>query len=329
VERLRTSLALHPAFAGTTAASTNLVGVPTRMGFYGQDGTFKMFSQMTVDHEFFNVMGIEIVEGRGFSREYGTDPAEAVIVNEAFVRYFQWDSGLDKKIPGNNFPEHSIVGVVQDFHFQDLRTEVEPLALVLDPGPLMEGISDINSSVNPALFNSIFIRIQSGELPAALDLVKGEWKEAAPGQPFRFSFLEEDIQNQYREVKRWETVIGAATLFTILIACLGLFGLSALTVARRTKEIGVRKVLGASVGRIVTLLSKDFGRPVLAANLIAWPTAFYVMRSWLADFAFRIQPGILRFIAAAVLALAVALIAVSYQSIRAALTDPVRTIRCE
>jgi putative ABC transport system permease protein len=160
-------------------------------------------------------------------------------------------------------------------------------------------------------------------------MIKGTWQKVAPGHPFLFSFLDQDVQQQYEEIERWGKIVGYASFFTILIACLGLFGLATLTVIRRTKEIGIRKVLGASATNMVFFLSQEFGKLVIVANIIAWPVAYYAMNRWLQNFAYRINIGLVSFVLAGVLAFTIALITVSFQSIRAALANPVESLRYE
>ena len=329
VDRFRNSLAAQSEILGVTGTSTAFAKDWTTMGFRDTDGTFRMFNQLTVDYEYLDTMGIQLKKGRNFSKEFGTDQNSAIIVNEAFIRYFHWDSGLGKNLPSNHFPKHQIIGVVKDFHFEDLKKVIAPLAIVLDPTVLFQGISDINTAYSPRNLNFINIRTRGSDFHLVISLLENTWQKVAPGHPFQFSFLDQDIQQQYQEIERWETIVGTAAVFTILIACLGLYGLAALTVSRRKKEIGVRKVLGASTSNIVVILSRDFGKLVLAANIVAWPVSYIIMHGWLKAFAFRIRPGIDNFVMAAVLALFIALLAVSYQSIKAALSDPVEAIRYE
>jgi putative ABC transport system permease protein len=206
---------------------------------------------------------------------------------------------------------------------------VKPAALVLDPTTLLRGTNDINSSYPPRSPNFISVRLAPGSLEAGIALLKAAWEGAAPGIPFSFTFLDEDIQAQYGEVERWRRMVGFASGFTVVIAALGLFGLTALTVARRRKEIGVRKVLGASSGRIVAMFSARFGRLVLAANVVAWPAAYFIMRRWLQGFAYRIDVPVWSFLAAGSLALVIAMATIAWQAVKAAQTDPVETIRYE
>ncbi|MBP1661447.1 MAG: hypothetical protein H6P95_2639, partial [Candidatus Aminicenantes bacterium] len=287
VERMKNALAGRREILGVSGASSSFTRSWTQLGFNTADGSFRQFSQITVDHEFFATMRMSLVEGRWFSREFGTDPAEGIVVNESLVRYFNWDSGLGKSLPGPRFPPHRIVGVVRDFNFESLRNQVRPAVMVLDPTTLLRGINDINSSFPPRTLNFLYVRIAPRSIPEGIRAVKAAWAEASPGLPDDITFLDEDIRNQYSAVERWRKVVGFASVFTIIIAALGLFGLTAMTVARKRREIGIRKVMGASPGRILAGFSADFGKLVLAANLAAWPLAYFAMRRWLGDFTYR------------------------------------------
>jgi putative ABC transport system permease protein len=329
VERLRSSLADRKEILGVTGASAAFARDWTKMGFRTEDGTFKQFFQITVDYDYLRTMEIGLKEGRNFSKEYGTDPSEALIVNEALVEYFNWESALGKSLPGMRFPSHRIISVVEDFNFELLRNEVAPLVMVLDPTTLNRGVNDVSTTYSPGLLNFINVRIQPENIRSTIEMIKGAWQNVAPGHPFLFSFLDQDVQQQYEMVERWGKIVGYASFFTILVACLGLFGLATLTVIRRTKEIGIRKVLGASTSNLVFLLSRDFGKLVIVANIVAWPVAYLAMNSWLQNFAYRVNMGFLSFVFAGVLALTIAIITVSFQSIKTAIADPVESLRYE
>jgi len=326
---LRNALENRKEVLGVSGSSSTFAKDWTEMGFRDQNGDFKQFFQLTVDYDFIKTMGIALKNGRDFSREFSTDPSEAVIVNEALVDYFNWDSAVGKSLPGKNFPPHRVIGVVKDFNFQSLRNEVGPAVLVLDPNTLYQGISDISTSYAPRLLNFINVRIHPENIQTSVGLIEETWKEVAPQHPFLFSFLDQDVNRQYQEVEHWSQIVGYASGFAILIACLGLFGLAALSVSRRIKEIGIRKVLGATTADIVFMLSKEYGKIVILANVIAWPLAYFIMSRWLQDFAYRVNIGIFKFILASVIALIVALVTVSYQSVKAGLKDPVESLRYE
>lgn len=329
VERLRNSLKTRSEVSGVSGASCTFSRDWTTMGYTAEDGTFKQFFQITVDYDFLQTLGISLEQGRDFSREFSTDPQESILVNEAFADYFNMDSPVGKSLPGGRFPPHRIIGVVQNFNFESLRNEVRPLVMVLNPDVLEKGINDVSTSYSIRMLNFIHIRIKPENVRSSVELIKRTWDEISPGHPFVFSFLDQDMQRQYEDIERWGRIVRYASVLTIIIACLGLFGLSVLSVSRRRKEIGIRKVLGASTTSIATMLFRDFGFLVLVANLISWPVAFLVIRRWLQNFAYRIDIGLSKFFLAAFIALFIALATVSIQSIKAARTEPVETIRYE
>lgn len=329
LERFQNNLSLRREVMGVTGASSAFSRDWTTVGFNAQDGSYKSFYQLTVDYDFIPVMGINLKSGRNFSKEFGTDRSEAIIVNQALVDYFQWDDPLGKSFPGKNFPPHQIIGVVQNFHFESLHENVAPLAMLIDPGEFYRGINDLDTSYSPMMLNFIHVKLQGDDMRNSLKILESAWKEAVPGHPFLFSFLDQDVQQQYQDVERWGKIVGYSSVFTVLIACLGLFGLATLAVTQRTKEIGVRKVLGASTIRIAIMLTREFSLLVILANIVAWPLAFFAMRQWMFDFAYRAEIGIKFFVFAGVISLFTAVLTVGYQSIRAGLTDPAKTLRVE
>lgn len=329
VERLRNALAKQKEVLGVAGSSSTFARDWTEMGFRDQEGNFKQFFQLTVDYDFIETMGIRIKAGRNFSRDFSTDPREALIVNEAFLDYLNWESAVGKSLPGENFPPHRVIGVVEDFNFQSLRNEVRPAVLVLDTSALERGISDVSTTYSVGNLNFINIRIRPDNVQKTVELIKETWKNVSPEQPFLFSFLDQDVNQQYQEIEHWSRIVGYATGFAVVIACLGLFGLAALSVSRRIKEIGIRKVLGATTKDIVLMLSSEYMKIVVLANIIAWPLSYLVISRWLQDFAYRININLFKFILASVIALMIALITVSYQSIKAGLKDPVESIRYE
>ncbi len=329
VERLRNALAKQKEVLGVSGSSSTFARDWTEMGFRDQQGNFKQFFQLTVDYDFIETMGIQLKAGRQFSRDFSTDQREALIVNEAFVDYFNWEAAVGKSLPGENFPPHRVIGVAEDFNFQSLRNEVRPAVLVLDPTNLERGISDVSTTYAVGNLNFINVRIRPDNVQKTVELIKETWKDAAPQHPFLYSFLDQDVNQQYREIEHWSRIVGYASGFAVVIACLGLFGLAALSVSRRIKEIGVRKVLGATTTDIVLMLSSEYGKIVVLANIIAWPLSYFVINQWLQDFAYRINITPFKFILASVIALIIALVTVSYQSIKAGLKDPVESIRYE
>ncbi|RIV17236.1 ABC transporter permease [Fibrisoma montanum] len=270
-----------------------------------------------VDHDYVKTLGMQIVQGRDFSRAFGSD-SSAVILNETAAKLFGGKDILGKRIMSfddptlKSFRTFTVIGVVKNFHFESLRRNIGALGLVLD-----------------ANSGAASFRLSSTNLPALVSQIESKWKQLAPGQPFDYAFMEEAFDNMYRAEQRIGTIAITFAVLAILIASLGLFGLAAFMAEQRTKEIGVRKVLGASVFSIVGLLSKDFLKLVLIAILIASPVAWWAMSQWLNDFAYRIDIDWWVFALAGVLAALVALLTVSFQSIKAALMDPVKSLRAE
>ena len=267
-------------------------------------------SSMSMDEYFIETLGLELVEGRNFSREFGTDAEEAVIINQAAVASIGWEEPLNKTFEDGQL---KVVGVIKDFHFATLRHVVEPLVIRFRPGA----------------YGFLSLKLRAGAIPDAIAHLKAVWNELLPGHPLEFTFLDDEFNMQYRREQSFGSLTRGFTVLAIFIACLGLFGLASQTVEQRTKEIGIRKVLGAGVGSLVTLLAKTYLKLVLLANLIAWPVAFFMMKRWLADFVYRIEIGIGIFVVSMVSAAVISLLTVSYHSLRAANTDPVRALRYE
>ena len=215
--------------------------------------------------------------------------------------------------PDNSSVFLTIIGVIKDFNYESLHQKIKPLAIFLDKG---------QTSYLP-------IRIRPADISKTISLIKDEWKKYVPAKPFEYFFLDEDFDRLYQSEQKTGQIFTSFSILAIFIACLGLFGLTAFTVERRIKEIGIRKVLGASISTIVFLISKEFLKWVLIANIIAWPVAYYFMSNWLDNFAYRISITIGVFILSAVIALLIALITVSSQTIKAATANPVKSLRYE
>lgn len=272
--------------------------------------------QVFIEHDFIKTLGIEIVQGRDFSLSFPTDTMEAFIINEKAVNQLGWtDSPIGKRIQMGNFKDGRVIGVVKNFHVRSLHQRIEPLLLHLAP--------------NPDPFVNLLIRMNPENIPSTLDFVEEKWHQVYPNHPFEYSFLDEDFDNLYRsEMQRGKVFIAFSSL-AIFIACLGLLGLAAFTAEQRTKEIGIRRVLGASIGGIVSLLSLEFVKLILISNIIAWPVAFLIMRKWLNSFAYQTSIGIETFILSGLIAFVIALLTVSYQSFKSALAKPVDALKYE
>lgn len=270
----------------------------------------------SIDYDYLSNFDIGIVAGRNFSRQFATDAEQAFIINEATVRKWGLSSPADalgRKLPIGIGVEGVIVGVIKDFHISSFHHEIEPVVMIH----------------RPDYFWEMGVKIKSNNVPETLAGIERTWAKFMPEYPFTFSFLDEDVDRLYAGEEQTAEIVRTFSIVAIFIACIGLLGLAVYSAESRTKEIGIRKVLGASVPQIVYILSSEFTRWVLAANIIAWPLAYYAMNRWLQGFAYRIHIGISTFILAAIIAFSIALLTVSFQSIKSALTDPVEALRYE
>lgn len=279
------------------------------------------------DHDFVDLYRIEVIQGRNFSAENISEERRAILVNKALAEEYGWDNPIGQRLPGPNFEDHEIIGVVENFHFESLHTSVKPLVLTINPDLIFSGIDNIGFA--GSAIPRISIRLNSENLPATMTRIENIWTDVQPGTPFNFTFVDEAVDAQYRQEERLSKIVAYGSSLAIIIACLGLFGLASLMMVRRTKEIGIRKVMGASVTSIVTLLSKDFLKLVFIGFVIAIPIAWYTMNRWLEDFAYRIEidPGV--FLLAGLAAVFIALATVSWQSVKAAVANPVNSLRSE
>jgi putative ABC transport system permease protein len=313
VESAKTEMLRQPGVKGVTVASMNVLSVFSSSTGEWEGQTPKktlQMHQLSVDPDFLSMFNMEILEGRGFT--IAKADSNAYVLNEEAIRQM----GLKDPI-GKSFTFHDvkgpIIGVVKNFHFKSVREKIEPFVFFNMPG----------------WRSVIYVKTTGQEARQALAGVEKVWKQFNPAYPFEYAFMDETFERMYKGEQRIGVLFNAFAFVAILISCLGLFGLATYTAETRTKEIGIRKVLGANVGNIVALLSKEFVKLVLIANVIAWPLAWWVMHRWLEDFAYRIDLSWQVFVLAGVAALLIALITVSYQALKAALANPVKSLRTE
>ncbi len=317
-ERMQQALADEPRVQ-SVAASWNQIGGGEGVGFNRLPTTAGAqeieAASFKVSPGALETLDLALAQGRPLSasKGKGEQAAPQVVVNEAFVKEMGWDDPLGRRVSVLfGVQDAPIVGVVKDFHFESLHEKIRPLVIDMS-GP----------------FSTLYVRFAAGDPQTALRTVEVAWNQVAPELPFAFTFLDEAVEQQYRAETRWTRTVTTASVLAIFIACLGLFGLAAFAAERRRKEIGIRKVLGASVASVVGLLSKDFLKLVLIAFVVAAPVAYVAMRRWLEDFAYRVELSPWLFLAAGAAALGIALATVSVQAVRAALADPVEALRSE
>jgi putative ABC transport system permease protein len=286
----------------------------------GKDPAQKILMEATgVDYDYIETMKLEIKEGRSFSREYTTDAGGAFILNQKAVQLMGLESPLGKEIQVWR-KKGVVIGIVKDAYFRSLKQQIEPQIQYL--------YADLDTQEMNE-YGVILVRIKGGQIPEAIALLEKTWKKMEIDYPFEFGFLDQSVDDQYRKETQISHIINIFTMLGLFISCMGLFGLASFMAEQRTKEIGIRKVLGASVSQILFMLSKDFAKWVALASLFAWPSAYFILRRWLGEFAYRVDIGIGIFLLSTVLALLVALLTVGYQAMKAATQNPVGALRYE
>ncbi|MEQ9438991.1 MAG: ABC transporter permease [Cyclobacteriaceae bacterium] len=314
-ESFKNQLLAHPAVHHITTASQNLTNVASSTSGADWEGKTAeqtiLLNQLSVDLDFIETFNISMAEGRAFSKERGTD-SSAFILNEEAVKQM----GLTDPV-GMPFSLHgvqgTVIGVAEDFNFQSIHQAIAPLVLF----------------VSPDWRSNLYMKIDHEAIPETLAMAESNWKQLNPAYPFEYRFLDESFNALYKAELRTGTLFDYFAFIAIFISCLGLFGLAAYTAELRTKEVGVRKVLGASVGSILVLFSRDYIKLVLIAFLIATPVAYFLMHTWLEDFAYRTRISPLVFVLAIVFSIAITLLTVGYQSAKAATANPIDSLRSE
>jgi putative ABC transport system permease protein len=268
-----------------------------------------------VDYDYVKTMGLKLVAGRDFSPQYAAD-SNALVINEKMAQQLGGvNAALGALLPvDDSVRPMEVIGIVKDFHLGSLHHAIGPLSMNIQHSWGM---------------NYIFVKVKPGDLPGSMELIRQAWLSAYPGSSFSASFLDENTNRQYERESRFSRIFISAALLSIIISCMGLFAISVLVMTQRTREIGVRKVLGASIGSIVVLLSGDFIKLVLLSILVASPLAWYLMDQWLQNYAYAVSIHVWVFVLAGGIAVLIALLTVSIQSVRAALMNPVRAIRTE
>jgi len=284
----------------------------------GQENRLTTSLEYKIDERYIPTLSIEMAAGRNFSAQFPTDSV-AMIINESAVKvlgYKNDNDALGKRVirqnsdRGTNIP-YTIVGIVKDFHFKSLHEAITPLLMVLNPG------------------SGLIIKAKTKDVAGLLATIKNRWQTFGPEEPIDYAFMDELYNRTYEAEQKTGTILNIFALLTILVACLGLFGLATYTAEQRSKEIGIRKVLGASVTQVTSMLSKEFVKLVLIACIIAFPLSYWAMNKWLQDFAYRINISWWVFVLAGIAALLIALFTVSFKAIKAALANPVKSLRTE
>ena len=316
VDQFRDQCSGISGIAGMTATSSSFNRGNQARFIPEEDGSQTFVFEYTVEPNYLELLGIELQEGRPFNTDRTPDNNRSIIVNEAFIRQYEVSAIDAFQLPEKfgDLANHRIIGVTGDYHYNHLRSEVAPMFLHMQEEPK---------------FRFILVKVQPDNIQQTLANMKDAWSKVSPDKPFEYSFLDEDIQQQYEAEERWSKVVSGAAILAILIALLGVFGLVSLSLVQRTKEIGIRKVLGASVGQIVGLFGADFMKLMVIATVIATPLAFLLMKKWLQDYSYRIDIHWWVFALAGAAAIVLALTTIGFRSLQAARANPVDALRNE
>jgi putative ABC transport system permease protein len=309
-------------FENELLTNPNIAGVSAKNAGYEQGAARNaadsviQFAYETVDESYLPLLKIPLIAGRNFSTAFPADSSQSVIINESFVKAANWKNPVGEilKFSFDNNKIYHVIGVVKDYHFASLNEKIRPQLFTMK---------------NDNLYGAYYIKIQPGSASESLKWIHKAFKQFYPLSPYSYTFKIDDNKKQYAEVEKWKQIILFGAILTIFISCIGLFGLSVLSAEKRTKEIGIRKVFGASVKNIVTSLSTDFIKLVVIALVIASPLAYMIANKWLQNFPYRITISWWLFAAAGLLVMLVALITVSFHSIKAAVANPVKSLRTE
>jgi putative ABC transport system permease protein len=318
-EALRTEFLRDPNVISVTAME-EVLGAKHQVGNFQFEGMeeSKPFPRLNIRHDFIETFDIPLVAGRNFSEDIVTDDSLALLVNETFVRQMGWTSNeeaVGKKF--GNRANRMIIGVVKDFNFTSRHQPIRPLVLKLNTHP--DGFS--------VLVKYMAVRVTGKDMPETLQWLQQQWKTLIPGWPFDYFFLEDDLEKLYVAENKMSKITLVFSGFSILVACLGLFGLSTFTAEQRKKEMSIRKVMGSSDSEIFMLFSKQFFMLILIANLIAFPLAYLLMKQWLGGFAYQVTIDLKLFLLAGVVAAAIALFTICYQALRAAHVNPAEVLK--
>jgi putative ABC transport system permease protein len=309
---LKTEL-LRNANVLSVSAGTNIPGMGINHDSFLPEGQAKeeTIGHILVDYDYIKTLGLDVQAGRDFSEDYGDAAGAVHILNEEAAKMLGWESPVGRRLSQKG----RVIGIVKNFHFLSKYQKIDPLVISLLP--------------QSEYIRRMIIKIRPDTIKETLEFLKDKWRMFIPGRPVNLYFLDEQYEALYRKEQKLNSVFRYFTGLAIFIACLGLFGLASFTAATRTKEIGIRKILGASAANLVRLLSLEFTQWVILANVIAWPVAYYAMTRWLGNFAYRTSLGLGPFVLAAASAFVIALLTVSFQAVKAALANPVDSLRYE
>jgi len=316
-EVYKNKIKAYPEIINVTGCDRNFTNGNSSRLFYNKNEKPVEVTIIRVEEEYVNTLGINLLEGRNFSKKFPADELNSVLVNQTFVEEFDLQSPIGESIKGYKFKEETpnVVGVFKDFHTKSLRSKIPPLMLHMT--------KEINGDWG------LLVKIKAGNIKETISLLENNWKETVPKRDFQYTFLNDNFNAKYSGEKHWQKITGISTLFAFIISSLGLLGLAMIVTNVRTKEIGIRKVLGASISNVVAILNKDITKWIIIANLLAIPATWYIMSKWLDNYEYHINISWWVFLITGAASLSIALLTVSFQTIRAALANPIESLRYE
>jgi putative ABC transport system permease protein len=282
-------------------------------GFTQEDNMF--IANMSVDYEFLKAYGMELLEGRSFSKDFASDVDEAFVVNETAVREFNWQTPKDAigKALNREGKKGKVIGVVKDFNFTDLTTAVSPIVIEVDPDQ----------------FSTLSIKFENADVTETIDKLRSEWNKMFPEKTFEYNFLDQQLGQQYQNFQNFGSIIQSFTLIAVLISCLGVYGLVLFVVQRKVKEIGVRKVLGATVSGILKLIYTDFAWLLIAGFILGIPVSYMLISKWLENFTYHTEIDVLSYALSFAMIIIIVGATIGYQAVKASLSNPVKSLRSE
>jgi putative ABC transport system permease protein len=325
---LKQALATEPKISNISM-SNHMFGSEgwTELGFNDKEKNFREFSLLVVDPYFLTNFGIKMKAGRNFDLNQKSDERESIILNQAAVDYFGFDDPIGQKLDGERFENHKIIGVTENFNFASLHNKVTPLIITQNHKLIFGGVNSISISDSP--IPKLTLKYSGGNLEEIKSIIEKHWNATFPNEELRYSFLDENLADMYRNEARISKVVSIATVLSMIIASLGLLGITILVVNKRVKEIGIRKIMGASPVQIFLMLFKNFSLQLAMAFALSIPITIYLMNGWLLDFAYRIEIGFTTFLLSMIVAFGFTVVVISYHALKAAHQNPVNALRAE
>ncbi|MDZ4714341.1 MAG: ABC transporter permease [Cytophagales bacterium] len=328
VEQFKAELAKYPSLDGVCGSAHDFGnGSWTSIGYTDDLGVYRNFDMNVIDDDYVPTLKMEVVNGRNFSDDNLSDKRRSVLVNEAFVKEYGWTDPIGKRIPGKGFDDHEIIGVIKDFNYNSLYTRVTPLVMVENPSVILSGTENINIGNSPV--PKLLVRIKAGATAEGIDQLKAAWEKISGKEEFAFSFVDQALDKQYRSDQNLGRIVTLATLLSILIGSMGLYALASLSMQNRTKEISIRKVMGATEQSLLVLLTRDYVGLILISLMLSVPMTFLTMQRWLLSFEYRIGIDWKTFLVAGGISMVIALVSIGYQTLKTAWTEPAETLRSE